>query len=200
LCIKYINANKDNVLGAFLLLTSPIARNPDLLDSLFEQSGDIVRSYKPLQTIIETNAKRRLTAAGMPFIDFTIENGNRNGSKASFSDYVGKGKYVLVDFWASWCGPCIAELPVLIEIYNKHKGDKFELLGVAVWDKREDTLLSIENHKTTWPQIIDAGSIPTDLYGINSIPQIILFAPDGTIVARDLRGNGMKAKIAEVMQ
>ena len=142
-----------------------------------------------------SNAKEE----SMLFIDFTIENGNLDGSKASLSDYVGKGKYVLVDFWASWCGPCIAEIPVLMEVYNKYKGDKFEILSVAVWDKREETLKSLEKHKIPWPQIIDADKIPTDLYGIKGIPHIILFGPDGKIIQRGLRGNALKAKVAEVI-
>ena len=136
----------------------------------------------------------------MPFTDFTIENGNLDGSKVSLSDYVGNGKYLLVDFWASWCAPCIAEIPTLKEVYSKYKGDKFEILGIAVWDKREETLKSLEKHNTTWSQIIDANRIPTELYGIDGIPHIILFGPDGTIVARGLRGDALKAKIAEIMK
>jgi len=67
-------------------------------------------------------------------------------------------------------------------------------------DTRKETLKSLEAHNTPWPQIIDANNIPTDLYGIRGIPHIILFGPDGTIIARDLRGDGLKAKVAEVMQ
>ena len=145
------------------------------------------------------NANLKKTAEGMTFTDFTIENGNRDGSKVSLSDYVGKGRYVLVDFWASWCGPCIAEIPVLVEVYDQYKGDKFELLGVAVWDKRKDTQKSIEMHNVTWSQIFDTGEIATKLYGIDTIPHIILFGPDGTIVARGLRGDRLKAKIEEIM-
>jgi len=200
LCAFFFHANKDNALGAFVMLNWVNFLEPDQFDALIQQAGDLVQNYKPLQKIIETHAKLKQTAEGMQFADFTIENGNLDGSKASLSDYVGKGKYVLVDFWASWCGPCMAELPVLVEVYNKYKGDKFDLLGVAVWDKREETLKSIETKNIAWHQIIDAGSIPTDLYGISGIPHIILFASDGTIVARELRGDGLKAKVAEVIQ
>ncbi|MDR0794949.1 MAG: AhpC/TSA family protein, partial [Tannerella sp.] len=143
--LKYFNANKNNALGAFVLLSWSDLLEPERLDLLYAQAGDVVRQFAPLQRVITINASVRKTAEGMIFTDFTIENGNTDGSKASLSDYVGKGKYVLVDFWASWCGPCIAEIPTLVEVYNKYKGDKFELLGVAVWDKREDTLGFIES-------------------------------------------------------
>ena len=198
--IKVFNDNKDNILGAFVLWYNQLFdMEPDLLASLYAQAGDAVRSFKPLQSIIETNERKKLTAEGMPFTDFTIENGNIDGSKASLSDYVGKGKYVLVDFWASWCGPCIAEIPVLKEVYTEHRGDRFEILGVAVWENREATMKYIENNGSPWPQIIDAGDFPTTLYAIEGIPHIILFGPDGTIVARGLRGARLKSKVADVL-
>lgn len=138
------------------------------------------------------------TAEGAMFTDFTIEQ--PDGSKVSLSDYVGKGKYVLVDFWASWCGPCRAEIPNIKELYDKYHSKGLDVLGVAVWDKVEDTQKAIKELGIVWPQIINAQQIPTELYGIQGIPHIILFAPDGTIVARDLREEAMKEKVAEVMK
>ena len=196
---SFFETNKNNPVGAIVLFFWSNYLTPDEFDLQYSRSGEIVQKFKPLQKIIDTNARIRQTAEGKPFTDFTIENGNMDGSKVSLSDYVGKGKYVLADFWASWCWPCIAEIPVLVEVYNKHKGEKFEMLGIAVWDKREDTMKSIESHNTTWPQILETGEIATNLYGINMIPHIILFGPGGTIVARGLRGDVLKAKVEEVM-
>ena len=82
--------------------------------------------------------------------------------------------------------PEIDEHVLALEVYKKYKGDRFEIVGVAVWDERADTEKALESLPITWPVIFDAGQLPTDLYGINGIPQIILFGPDGTIVARDL--------------
>ena len=94
---------------------------------------------------------------------------------------------VLVDFWASWCGPCIKEIPTLQAIYKKY-GKKVTILSVAVWDKRDATLKAIKEHNTPWSQIVDAQSIPTALYGITGIPHIMLIGADGTILNRNIRG------------
>jgi len=202
LCTVFFLANKNNALGASILSNTWWFLDPGRLDWLYSQAGDIVREYKSLQKVIENNTKGLQFAMGKPFIDFTIENGNIDGSKVSLSDYVGKGKYVLVNFWASWCGPCKAKIPMLIDLYNQYRGDKFEILGVAVWNEREATLKSIENHKIPWPQIIDAGTIPIELYGIRGIPLMILFDPDGKIVTSNFidSDTNLMAKIYMVMQ
>jgi thiol-disulfide isomerase/thioredoxin len=200
-CGNLFSANKNNAFGLYILWGWSFELTPEKMDSLYAIAGDIVRNNKVLTNIIEKNKHLKQTAEGMPFIDFTIENGNVDSSSVSFSEYVGKGKYVLVDFWASWCGPCIQETPVIAEVYNKYKGNKFDVLSVAVFnDKREFTLAAIEKHKMTWSHIVDANRVPMDIYGIDGIPHIILFAPDGTIVARNLRGDDLKAKVAEVLR
>jgi thiol-disulfide isomerase/thioredoxin len=116
------------------------------------------------------------------------------------SDYVGKGKYVLVDFWASWCGPCRGEIPTIIELYNKYAGEKFEVLGVATWDEPEDTKKAIEELGIKYPQIMNAQQAGSDAYNIEGIPEIILFAPDGTIVKRGLRGEAMVKAVEEALK
>ncbi|MCL2073986.1 MAG: AhpC/TSA family protein [Marinilabiliaceae bacterium] len=191
--------NKDNPLGAFVLWQWSYDLTSEVMKTLYETAGTYVKNFPKIKEVLYKNERLAATSAGMLFTDFTIENGTLDGDPVSLSDYVGKGKYVLVDFWASWCGPCIREIPVLKDVYEKYQGDNFELLGVAVWDKREETLLSIEKHEMTWHKIIDAQSIPTDLYGIRSIPQIILFGPDGTIIARNLRGDAIKQLLDEVL-
>ncbi len=156
--------------------------------------------YPIVSRAIETDKQLKATRPGAMFTDFTILNGNLDGTSASLSDYVGKGKYVLVDFWASWCGPCRGEIPNLKELYKQYAGDNFEIVSVAVWDEREATLKAIDEEQLPWPQIIDAGQVPTELYGINGIPQIMLFAPDGTIVARDLRGDNLKQTLSQIFK
>lgn len=194
----FVNKNQDNYMGAFALQSLANFMEPEELEPVIAKSSTFIQSRNVIQRLTQRLESLKKTAEGQPFTDFTVEM--ENGEKVSLSDYVGKGKYTLVDFWASWCGPCRAETPVLAEVYNQYKDKGFEVVGVATWDKPEDTKKAIEELKITWPQILNAQNIPSDLYGFNGIPHIILFGPDGTIVARNLRGEELKTKVKEVMQ
>ena len=138
------------------------------------------------------------TSVGKMFTDFSVEHGAADGTACSLSDYVRKGKYVLVDFWASWCGPCCEEIPNIAQVYKKYKGDEFEIVGVAVNDKREAKLKKMEDLSIVWPVIFETGTIATDAYGILGIPQIMLFGPDGKIIAKGLRGEKIGEFLASI--
>ena len=125
-------------------------------------------------------------ASGQPFIDF--EGEDVNGNKVRLSDYVGKGKYVIVDYSASWCGPCKAEMPNLANIYNTYKGDRFDMVTVMVWDRLEASKKMLKEFDVQWKSIVNVGMKPMELYGFNGIPRIMLIDPNGIILHNDLRG------------
>ena len=199
----YLKDHPNDALGAMIFyvwMQNQMNPTSEWLAKSSQLVGENVLNFGPMLQMAEYIEMMESTAVGKPFVDFTVEFGNRDGSAVSLSDYVGKGKYVLVDFWASWCMPCRMEAPVLKEVYNKYKGDRFEILGVAVMDQRLESTKVIDEDGYVWPQILDAQAIPLELYGIQGIPHIILFGPDGTILARDLRGERLKEKVAEVMK
>lgn len=199
---KAIEDNKNNMLGAFVLAMVAESFYPTIgeLDTMI---GKVKYASKlsQINKMRENLLKAEATQAGKMFIDFTALSADGKASK--LSDYVGKGKYVLADFWASWCGPCKREIPNLIELQNKFGGDKFMVLGVNVWDEEDSFKAALTAEGITYPQIYvprDNKDNATEIYGIRGIPQIILFAPDGTIVQRDLRGDAMKTLVEEKMK
>ncbi|MCM1504955.1 MAG: AhpC/TSA family protein [Muribaculum sp.] len=172
---------------------------PDEWDSIYQRMPTEIKGRNISQELNNRYATLRRTMPGMPFIDFSGKT--PEGKDVRFSDYIGHGKYVLVDFWASWCGPCRAEAKnVLIPLYERLKdNDKFEILGVGVWDNPEETNKAIKTLGYNWPQIIDTGTTPMELYGFNAIPMIMLFSPDGKILARQLRGDNLVNEVDKAL-
>ena len=142
---------------------------------------------------------RVATAEGKPFVDFTVNSvvGQTRSvppqpkyAEVKLSDYVGKGKYILLDVWSPWCGPCRREMPNIKAVYDKYKGDKFDVVSIAVWE-REPVDVTIETAAKLgmdWNQINNGQREPAELYGVEGIPHLILFGPDGTIVKRGFHG------------
>lgn len=190
------NANSNNMLGAYMLWNANL--DDEHYDATIVKAGDVVKNYAPIAKEIKRKETLKNTQAGKMFVDVDLTNDK--GEAVKLSDYVGKGKYVLVDFWASWCGPCRAEIPNLANIH-KNYGKDVQVIGLNVWDKEDKAKQAVIDHKMDWTIVADpAQSNATELYGINGIPQIILFAPDGTIVARDLREGKIEEKIKEVLK
>ena len=201
LSLETIRKNADDSVALDALSNIYYMVDNDVLEeALSSIKGDMAQSDLVVKVKSSLEAKKA-TAEGMMFTDFTVvqDENDPEGSTVKFSDYVGKGKYVLVDFWASWCGPCKREIPNIAAVYDKYHGDDFDVLSVAVWDKPEDTKIAAAEHNVVWNQIINAQKIPTDIYGIDGIPHIILFGPDGTIVKRDLRGEAIEAAVSEAL-
>ncbi|MEJ8802347.1 TlpA disulfide reductase family protein [Pontibacter sp. H249] len=141
----------------------------------------------------------RSTSVGQMAPDISLPT--PNGATKSLSSL--RGKYVLIDFWASWCGPCRVENPNVVKMYNKYKGKGFEIFGVSLDQNREKWLGAIEKDKLTWPHVSDLKgweSSAAVLYNVTAIPQTVLIDPDGKIIAKGLRGAELEAKLATLLQ
>ncbi len=194
---KAIKANKDNIVSVVALNNIYNALDQSELLEIVETLSDEVRETPFVSSLMASLGASASTAEGMMFTDFTVRYGDQ---VQKLSDYVGKGKYILVDFWASWCAPCKAEIPNLKEVYEQFHGDNFDILSVAVWDEVEDTIACAEELEIPWNQIINGQEIPTSIYGIDGIPHIILFGPDGTILKRNLRGAAIGETVAKYVK
>ena len=157
--------------------------------------------------------RKQATAVGNPFTDFTVDHvagvdkdGNPVIEKKSLSDFVGKGKVMLVDFWSPWCPPCKAEIPNIKAVWEKYHGDDFDVLSVAVWEESRkmdwhNTIDTAAFYGVKWQQLNNGHKEPASLYGIEGIPHMILFDKDGIILKRgdDLRGSKTMKAVAEVL-
>lgn len=192
-------ANSDNIIAISALSSLAVLLQDDAqMDSLINTLSPAIAANEDVVAMKEGIRTRMETAEGKMFKDFTVEDSD--GKKVKFSDYVGKGKYVLVDFWASWCGPCKAEIPNIKAVYDEYHRKGLEVLSVAVWDRPEATKDTAKVYGVNWSQIINAGQVPTELYGIEGIPHIILFGPDGTILKRNLRGEEIGQEISKYIE
>lgn len=135
---------------------------------------------------------------GKQFID--LEATDENGESHALSEYAGKGKWVLLDFWASWCGPCRAEMPNVKTAYRKYHDKGFEIVGFSFDEKKKAWLKAINDMNLTWIHLSDLkgwGSIAAEVYEIEGIPDNLLIDPKGKIVAHDLRGEELQQALAK---
>lgn len=175
---------------------------PDYADvnPLYEGLADAVKKSKAGEAYAKVLASIKATSVGELAPDFT--QADTTGKAVALRDF--RGKYVLVDFWASWCGPCRAENPNVVSNFHQYKGQNFTVLGVSLDrpDAKEAWMKAIHKDGLAWTQVSDLKFWDNEvakLYGVRSIPQNFLIGPDGRILAKNIRGEELGKKLAGIL-
>jgi len=154
-----------------------------------------IEEYK----FMEADRAKKAAYIGKQFTD--LEEPDTDGNMHKLSEYVGKGKWVLVDFWTSWCGPCRAEMPNVVKAYEKYHDKGFDIVGFSFDNKKEPWVKAISSLNMPWVHLSDLKgwkTVASGLYEVNSIPDNLLIDPQGKIVARGLRAQGLHQKLKEI--
>jgi len=197
-CLELYDNHKKDLLGAYALTIVSQNLTYAELDSLLSDAAPVVANFAPLAEIYQSLKSVEESQPGHSFIDF---NGTdyATGKPASLASMI-DGKIAVVDFWASWCRPCREEITsTLIPLYEEFKSKGVEVIGVDVSDTAEDHDKAVKELGITYPQLIDSEKKAGNLYGLKSIPQILIIDRNGTIVARDLRGDDIRVELEKLL-
>lgn len=203
-------ANTDNYISVIALSNLRGQLDDETMRGLVDLLSPALLEDPLVKSMDDALKARQITCPGSKFQDFTINSvvGQTRSippqpvySEVKLSDYVGKGKYVLVEFWAPWCTPCKKETPNLKSVYKKFKGNNFDVLSIAIWEREpvEVTIKTAAELGKTWPQINNGGREPAEIYGIETIPHMILFGPDGTILNRNFYGDDIENTVDQYL-
>jgi len=174
--------------------------------SLSQQRYEELAQYRGKRSIIRSENAYKATrqegsaVIGEPFFELHCQD--VNGNDVALSQFVEEGKIVFLDFWASWCGPCRQEIPLLKEVYSLYKDKGLEVISIAVHDSEANWLQAVQEEDMPWPQLLSTveKTLATQVYGFNGIPYTLLIGKDGKVIGKNLRGVVIKGELQEIFE
>ena len=192
---NFIRDNSDNYIGHYMLNEAKTDYDLATVKELYEGITNESMYSKRVKEYIDKNSR---VDVGQPFIDFTLQTAD--GTEINLAQVINNNKVTLVDFWASWCGPCRMENPHVKAAYEKYHAAGLEIIGVSVDRDEAAWLKAVEADGLAWTQVRDADNSVAMDYMVMYIPSNFLFDANGVMIAKGLRGEALEAKLAEVLQ
>ena len=197
---KFILANPSSVVALEIfneMVTGLTVKNTSAaLDKMKNALAEYWAGNERFEWTSECCEKTKLVAIGEKYPD--IELLDKNGKTVKLSTYVPEGKFVLLEFWASWCGPCRGEIPHLKKVYEKYAGKDFEIISISIDENDQDWFKALNEENMNWKQLRDSGGfegVSADIYGVHGVPHCLLLDRNGIITESDCRGAFLDASL-----
>ena len=197
--IDYAYANNKSIVSAYLIMTNNYYLELAELDTITSNFDNSIKQTKYVELLLDRIRNLYKVSIGSSFTDFTLND--TTGNPIALSSLIGEN-YLLIDFWASWCGPCRRENPNIVAVYNDYNSKGFDIIGVSLDTDKNNWIKAIEKDSLTWSHVSDLqgwNSAAGKLYAVNAIPHSVILNENGTIVAKNLRGEELRDKIAELL-
>ncbi|WP_341839307.1 TlpA disulfide reductase family protein [Chitinophaga caseinilytica] len=178
----FVEANADAYIGAYILgRYQPIIPEQDL-QQFYDKLSPLQKRTRPAMDVQARLTGYKRALPGQDVVDFTLNS--PEDQPVAFSSY--RGKYVLIDFWSSWCGPCKASFPHMKELYQKYKGEQFEILGISIDEKKTAWLNELQKQQLPWPQLLDTKNVSVNSFAVTAVPTGFLISPEGKIIMKQV--------------
>ncbi len=193
---KFIAQNAGNEVGLYAFFDNLNLFSVNEIDRIIASFTPEMKNSEYGQKIEAEAGKIKISATGAEYADFTLQD--RDGNPVKLSDHLAKGNYVLLEFWASWCGPCRADIPHLKEVYQLYHPEGFEIVGISIDKDKEAWIKALTTEQLPWLSLSNEEGDIAKIYNFQGIPSCVLVGPDGTIVDRNARGSWLDKKLIEL--